>query len=31
MFGWPDRGGIAFGVRRVKDKLEVFSEDYDFE
>lgn len=30
-FGWPDRGFLAIGVKRVGDKLEVFTEDYDLE
>lgn len=30
-FGWPDRGFLAIGIKRVGDKLEVFTEDYDLE
>ncbi len=30
-FGWPDRGGLALGVKREGNKLVVFTEDYDFE
>ncbi len=30
-FGWPERGGTILGVERVRGKLKVFTEDYDFE
>lgn len=30
-YGWPEAGFLAIGVKRVGDKIAVFTEDYDLE